>query len=265
MKKTLITSLAVIALLAGGPAFADDGAKAEAKLGIGLGGFSRFFNDRGDKERNNDENRAGDNRDNDNDDNDKMKGENRDNDDDGDKREDKTTAISGTVTAISGTTLTVTGKNGEVYTVNAANASFKGQHDSSLALGDIKLNDVVHVKGEVSGTTVVATRITDKNAMQRSWLAMLKNVTLGVVTSVSGSTFVVDPIGASTTGTVTTDASTKFKQNGKATTSSALTVGSNVVIVGTTTADSGSNMLISASFVNIVNKSWGFLKHFLGQ
>src|SRR3989344_4606394 len=120
MKKTLITSLAVIALLAGGPAFADDGAKAEAKLGIGLGGFSRFFNDGGNKERDNDENRAGDNRDND-DDNDKMKGEHRDND--GDKRdEDKTTAISGTVTAISGTTLTVTGKNGEVYTVNAANA-----------------------------------------------------------------------------------------------------------------------------------------------
>src|SRR3989344_3107131 len=265
MKKTLITSLAVIALLAAGPAFADDGVKGEAKLGIGLGGFSRFFNDGGNKERDNDENRRGDIRDND-DDNDKMKGENRDNDDDGDKRdEDKTTAISGTLTAISGTTLTVTGNNGEVYTVNAANASFKGAHDASLTLGDIKLNDVVHVKGEVSGTTVVATRITDKNAMQRSWLAMLKNVTLGVVTSISGSTFVVDPIGASTTGTVTTDSSTTFKQNGKATTSGALTVGSNVVIVGTTTADSGSNMLISASFVNIVNKSWGFLKHFLGQ
>lgn len=86
----------------------------------------------------------------------------------------------------------------------------------------------------------------------------------GTVTSVSGSTFVIDPVGKKkATTTVSTTGSTIFKVNGQATTSSALQVGSKVFLVGTTTATSTAGDTFTASIVNIITRGFGHVKHWL--
>ena len=94
---------------------------------------------------------------------------------------------------------------------------------------------------------------------QRAFLNAIGAAGAGVVTSVSGSTFTINPIGAQTTTTVTTNASTTYLLNGQATTSNALSVGSNVFVSGTTTSDTS----ITASIVSIWNSGIGFLRHLI--
>src|SRR3989338_1516845 len=65
---------------------------------------------------------------------------------------------------------------------------------------------------------------------QRAFLSLIGAAGAGTVTSVSGSTFTINPIGAQTTTTVTTNASTTYLLNGQATTSNALSVGSKVFV-----------------------------------
>src|SRR3989344_5333535 len=94
---------------------------------------------------------------------------------------------------------------------------------------------------------------------QHAFLNAIGAAGAGVVTSVSGSTFTINPIGAQTTTTVTTNASTTYLLNGQATTSNALSVGSKVFVSGTTTSDTS----ITASIVSIWNDGISFLRHLI--
>lgn len=171
--------------------------------------------------------------------------------------------VSGTVTAISGSTLTVAGTNGTVYTVQAANAKFDDYSKFDVTLSDVRINDSVTVKGTLSGTTITATKVHDKSALQREFVERFGGITVGTVTAIGGSTFVIDPAGDKSTATVTTTGATTFKTNGKTATSGDVQVGSTVLIVGTTTTSSADNSLISASAVHIWTRSMGWLKHWL--
>lgn len=168
--------------------------------------------------------------------------------------------IAGTVTAKSGTTLTITASDGTVYTVDAANASVKGG-----TLGNVAVGDSVVVSGTVNGSTVVAMSIVDKTSLRTTkGNTFPRAAAAGTVTSVNGSVFTINPFGPKATTTVTTNGSTIFKVNGSATTSSAVTVGSRVVVVGTTTATSSTGDSITASIVRIITEGLGRLGHFLG-
>lgn len=162
---------------------------------------------------------------------------------------------SATVTAVNGSTLTVTAKNGTTYTVNAANADLKGNGDIAIALGQIKVGDTVRIKGTVNGSTITATKLSDDAVRVRAALAANGAAGAGIVTSVTGSTFTIKPFGTKATTTVGTNASTTYRVNGDLASSSALQVGSKVVIAGNTNSDTS----ISASIVGIFSSG---LKHF---
>ncbi len=89
---------------------------------------------------------------------------------------------------------------------------------------------------------------------------------VGVVTAINGSTFTIDPVGNRASTTVSTNSTTVFRLNGNATTSSALEVGSRVALIGmpasSTGATSSPQASIEASVVSILNKGFGFFKHF---
>ncbi len=199
-----------------------------------------------------------------------------DNDDDRHSSSSTTTVngsneTTGTVTAVSGSSITIAAKNGATYTVNAANATFRGHENVTLSLADIAVGDMIKVQGTVSGNTIVAIRVTEKDDNRdndhrkddknKHDTASLNRVTAGIVTSVNGSSFVIDPFGKKATTSVATNASTTFSIGGnKATTSSAtLASGSHVVIFG---SYSTSTNTITASNVMILAKGWGWLKHF---
>lgn len=175
------------------------------------------------------------------------------------KRDEKrdTQSVSGEVTAKTDTTLTITGKDNTVYTVQTTDAKFK-----TGSLADISIGDRIRAWGDIDGATVKASHIFEvslekmKKAKDR-----LSHVALGVVTSVNGSVFTIDPVKRNGTTTVTTDANTTFTVNGQATTSSALGVGSKVLLFGTTTATSTSGSSFSASMVNIFANGFLHLKH----
>ncbi len=86
----------------------------------------------------------------------------------------------------------------------------------------------------------------------------------GVITSINGTTFTIDPFGPKSTTTVTTDGSTVFKTKGSATTSAALSVGDRVVVMGTTTATSTTGDTVAASIVRLISEGWGHFKFWLG-
>lgn len=103
---------------------------------------------------------------------------------------------------------------------------------------------------------------TEKKELKETIKEKRSHFSAGVVTSVSGSTFVLDPIGKKkATTTVSTTGSTVFKVNGQATTSSALQVGSKVFLVGTTTATSTAGDTFTASIVTIITRGFGHVKH----
>jgi hypothetical protein len=109
-----------------------------------------------------------------------------------------------------------------------------------------------------------------KDAHDDAWRAKMRerfsHVAAGIVTSVNGSVFTIDPAGAKSTTSVTTNANTTFRANGAATTSSALAVGARVLLFGTTTATSTSGDAFTASFVKILVdgfhhfRFWGWFK-----
>lgn len=171
---------------------------------------------------------------------------------DGDRtpREGDSFKLHGTVSAISGPTITLIARNGTTYTVNALNAEIEG-----AALADIKVGDAIKAEGALVGTTLTATEIRVKGPV-----ATLGRIAGGVVTSIDGATFTVNAFGPRGTTTVTTSASTTFNANGQATTSSALAVGSKVLLAGTPGAADAS---FAASVVLILSEGFGHLKHFL--
>lgn len=164
--------------------------------------------------------------------------------------------VEGTVTAIVGTTLTVQGPRGAVYTVNAASASIYGREHVTIALNAIKVGDKVSVTGTLSGSTIIATKVKDKTDLTGKVSQAFK---AGIVTAINGSAVTIGNFGSTGTTTVVTNSSTKFRVNGSAASSSALTLGSHVLVFGTTTAGSSS---VNASIVVILTEGLNWVRHF---
>lgn len=167
-----------------------------------------------------------------------------------------TTAV---VTAVNGSTLTVHAKGGTTYTVDAANAKLSLNDDNTLSLNEIQIGDTVHVKGTLDGSIITASAVADEAVEVRSVLSANGAAGAGVVTSINGSTFTIKPFGTKATTTVETNASTVYRVNGDLASSSALTVGSKVVLAGTNNTDAS----IGATIVGIFTAGFGFFKHLL--
>lgn len=103
-----------------------------------------------------------------------------------------------------------------------------------------------------------------REAFRAEMAERLSHISAGIVTSINGSIFTIDPFGAKSTTTVTTTSGTTFKAKGEATTSSALTVGSKVFLFGTTTATSSTGDSFTASIVKLVGEGWGHFKFWFG-
>lgn len=169
-----------------------------------------------------------------------------------------TISVHGTVTAVNSTVITLSGKDGVVHTVQAANATFE---DGSLAT--IAVGDTLKVKGTMSGTVLVATKIEEKGEKHREFKAKLENLRAGIVTSVGSGVFTLTRFGTGSTSTITTNASTTVKVNGQATTTAAITPGSAVIVVGSSSTSTPDTAI--ASIVHVITKSFGWVKHFLDR
>jgi hypothetical protein len=130
---------------------------------------------------------------------------------DGTKHEDKkdkqsattTVSIGGTVTAISGATITISGAKGATYTVNAGGATFSDANGNAMTLGQIAVGHELKVHGTLAGSTITATKITDKtlnaSAAISGTLASISGSTL-TITGENGSVYVVTTAGATING-----------------------------------------------------------------
>jgi len=172
-------------------------------------------------------------------------------------RRDDNRALTGVVTAKNGTILTLEGKGGAAYTVETAGAAFLNG-----TLSDIAVGDKVVVKGEVEGTSVVATQVVDTSAIRERFAEARSHVSTGVVTAIDGSVITINPVGAKATTSIVTDVSTVFKARGEATTSSAISVGSKVFAIGTTTSTSTSTSgdTFVASMVKLIGDGFKHLR-----
>ena len=113
--------------------------------------------------------------------------------------------FSGKVTAVSGSILTIKGMKGATSTIDGTSATITmgfGKNATSTTIGAIKVGDRVTAIGTLSGSTVSATAIYDmvmhkmpkSMAGKGSWAGggmMPKNVTMGKVTAISGSTITI--------------------------------------------------------------------------
>lgn len=154
--------------------------------------------------------------------------------------------VAGTVQSVGSSSFTLKAKNNNaVYTVNATSTS------------GIRVGDMIVARGTLSGSTVTAAKIYDGANTSRNFLAAVGMEAGGVVTSINGSTLTIKPFGTKATTTVTTNASTTYKVNGQAASSTDITVGSRVLVDGNATSDTS----ITASLISIFNAGIGFFKH----
>src|SRR5262249_33970575 len=158
--------------------------------------------------------------------------------------------ITGSVTAISGSTITVQGAHGAIYMVNAGNATVAGHANTALSLSSIKIGDKVSVTGTLSGSMVVATKVHDLSDLTGK---VFRSLEAGVVTAINGSQVTIANFGKAGSTIVTTNSGTQYSLNGTAASSSALSVGSSVFILGTSTATS-TNATINAKIVLIITE-----------
>lgn len=71
--------------------------------------------------------------------------------------------IIGKITAVNGTTLTVLGTDNKTYTVLASSATIKASGSSKVSqIANLSVGDEVIVKGDLSGTTLTASAITEE-------------------------------------------------------------------------------------------------------
>lgn len=89
------------------------------------------------------------------------------------------------------------------------------------------------------------------------------SIAAGKVTAINGSVLTIVGLFGHSTTTVVTDANTVFKAKGNATTSTAISVGGRVFVVGTTTATSTAGNTMSASIVEVIGKGLGHLRFWL--
>ena len=129
--------------------------------------------------------------------------------------------VTGTVVSVSGATITLTDKKGTTYTVDTTNAKFAGEGlINSFSLANIVPNDKISVRGTISGTTIVATSVSDTSYIART-------VFSGKVTAVSGSTITLVK-NKNVTYTVDVGSATLTKGFGK----NAKTISATDVVVG---------------------------------
>lgn len=148
-------------------------------------------------------------------------------------------AVVGSVTAASGNTLTVTDRNNTVFTVDTTNAKITkgfGPNATTITLGDIKVGDMVAVRGTVSGNAVAATNI-ETGMPMRGPMDKDVNHVGGNVTAVNGNSFTVErPAFGNTTAketfTVNTSGTTTFTKDGNTATLGDVVVGSHVMVEG---------------------------------
>ena len=145
----------------------------------------------------------------------------------------------GTVTAISGSTLTITDKRtSTTYTVNASGATVEKDRNTTAALSDIKVGDMVGVEGTQSGTTITATNIHVGFGKGPGFGGRGGGPggVMGTVSAISGNTVTVtDKDG----GTYAIDASSAtVNQSGTASTLSSVKIGDTVMVHGTLTTAS---------------------------
>lgn len=227
MKKNyLIASAALGALLIASPAYADD--RGEHRSGIEFKSFGKIL----EHER-------------------EHKGEWRDK---ASHKATSTVAIHGTVSAVNGSIMTVTGKNAAVYTVQTAQAEF-----DNGSLSDIAVGDTVKVKGTVSGTMIIAQKISEREKKDHDRSEKFDSLRAGIVTAISPTGFTIARLGTGAT-TITTNASTTVKALGLDATST-IQVGSRVLALGVP-AGNGS---LAAQLVLIFSEGFGWAKHWFGR
>lgn len=104
--------------------------------------------------------------------------------------------VHGTVTAVSGTTVTVTDvQSSTSYTIDTSNATIikasEGERPTGATIADIAVGDTIGAHGTLSGTTLVADRVTDGMGMggprDGSMMERGGRGGMGTVTAVSGS------------------------------------------------------------------------------
>ena len=128
---------------------------------------------------------------------------------------------------------------------------FIGKHK-----GDKNDDKKIERHGTTTATSTKHRRDRDDNDRPR----VTGNVVGGVVTSVSGNTFV---IGGKGTTTVTLASDAKVVGRDGATTTAAITAGTKVIACGSTTATSTSGNAFTASVIIVFNQAMGHLKHWL--
>lgn len=181
--------------------------------------------------------------------------------------------VVGTVSDVFGTTISLNAFNmhsssTSQYTIDASNAAvFKGGATSSLS--EIVAGDKIMVKGAITGTNVIATKIRSVENMKpfrghhKDFASSTENIrakfTLGNVVAVDGDRFTIVDKGhrdnATTTYNVITGGTTIFKKAGESATLADVTVGQFVMVAG---AKNSSNDTITATKVNVVTKpGWG--------
>lgn len=100
----------------------------------------------------------------------------------------------------------------------------------------------------------------EREAKRHKWADLPGKINVGVVTSVSGSGFTIDPAGNKSTTTVTTNSDTTVKGGDV----DDIEVGTRVVVVGTTTASTTSGDTVVASWIKMVGEGFGRLGLWLG-
>lgn len=162
----------------------------------------------------------------------------------------------GTVTAVSGSTLTLSGQNGATYSVDAANASITGGGQTHV-LADIKVGDKLAVHGTLSGSVVTATSIVDKS-FAKQLLSGIDSLRAGIVTAISGTGLTLQPFGANSTTSISTNGSTTVYMKGGATTTGAIATGTNVLAFGTTSTSTPDSFV--ASVIVVLGQGLQYLK-----
>jgi hypothetical protein len=134
--------------------------------------------------------------------------------------------ITGTVTAIAGNVVTITNAAGATYTIDATSAKFPTQ-PTAQTLATIIVGDKISSVGTLSGTTVVATRITDMSSFERT-------VFSGRITAISGSMITITDM-KKVVKTVDATSATIVKGGRTVTTEtiSDLKVGNRIMAIGT--------------------------------
>lgn len=155
-------------------------------------------------------------------------GHEQENDGDQDEMKMEMHAFPGTVTAVAADSFTLSAANGNVYTVNTANAKISQPFGGVIALSAIKVNDKVVVKGSLNGTTITAKSVLDMPANTHP------AATVGKVTAISGSTITLQNThtGVVSNVTVNTSANTQVTKDGQPATTADIAVGSTIRVKG---------------------------------